>query len=62
MGKLKNYVMEADEFAEEHHNAPREEFVMMTKFYFNDRLLEQRAIQQFDEILSARNAYFQAVL
>jgi len=62
MGKLKNYVMEADEFAQEHYNAPRDEFVMMTKFYFDDRLLEQRAIQQFDEIRSELNAYFQGVL
>jgi hypothetical protein len=62
MGKLKNYVIKADEFAQEHYNEPREEFVMMTKFYFDDRLLQQRAVQQFDEIRSELNAYFQGVL
>jgi hypothetical protein len=59
MGKLKNYVIDADEFAEQHFNATREEFVMMTKFYFDDRMLQERAIEYFDEIQCDLVTYYQ---
>jgi len=58
MGKLKDYIMEAQEFAQEHYNAPREEFVMMTNFYFDDRMLRRAAVAHFDEIRMDLENYF----
>jgi hypothetical protein len=50
MGKLKDLVIECQEFAQDNYNEPREEFVMMTNTYFKTSIEREAAIQAFDEI------------
>jgi hypothetical protein len=58
MGKLKSVIMEAQEFACDHYNIPRNQFIVLARdFAKGNSLIHQAAIEYYDEIQRDMDLY-----